>query len=64
MIGNSTETYQAVVHGIQKMYDYKLSEAEAHEAARNLIGVCQLILEYKREKYLKQKQQDETLKLT
>jgi hypothetical protein len=47
---SSDQTYQVVVQGIQKMYDNTLSEPEAHEAARNVIGVCGLILEYQKEK--------------
>lgn len=38
------ELYQSIVEDIKKQYDYKLSEAEAHEAARNLIDFYRELL--------------------
>lgn len=38
-------TYQGVVEHIDQLYDGKIGSAEAHEAARNFITFCQLLLE-------------------
>ena len=39
------EVYDAVVEDIQAMYGNTLTEKEAHEAARNLLGFCQKVVE-------------------
>jgi hypothetical protein len=50
---NSSQTnpensaYQGVVNHISELYQGSISQREAHEAARNLIGFCQLLLEIK-----------------
>lgn len=36
--------YNSIVEDIKKKYSYKLSEAEAHEAARNLIDFVRELL--------------------
>lgn len=38
------ELYNAIVEDIKKKYDYKLSEAEANKAARNLIDFVRELL--------------------
>lgn len=42
--------YDKIVQKIQALYDHKLTEKEAHEAARNLIGFCKVLLEIHQEK--------------
>lgn len=37
--------YLNIVEDMRKLYDYKISETEAHEAARNLINFCKIVLE-------------------
>ena len=39
------DAYQSVVEHINGLYGGKISHLEAHEAARNLVGFCQLLLE-------------------
>ncbi len=41
------EIYASIVARIQTIYHDKLSNAEANEAARNLIDFCQEIINYK-----------------
>lgn len=41
--------YDNIVQRIQALYNNALSEKEAHEAARNLIGFCKVLLEIHRE---------------
>lgn len=36
--------YNSIVEDIKKKYDYKLSKAEAHKAARNLIDFVRELL--------------------
>ena len=43
----SEEIYANIVARIKIMYQGKITETEACEAARNLIGFCQEILNYK-----------------
>ncbi|GAB4165603.1 MAG: hypothetical protein Tsb006_5120 [Rickettsiaceae bacterium] len=38
------QLYASIVEDIKKKYDYKLSETEAHEAARNLIAFIRELL--------------------
>ena len=38
------ELYNSIVEDIKKKYDYKLSETEAHKAARNLIDFYRELL--------------------
>jgi hypothetical protein len=60
---SSEETYANIIAKIKIMYKDKITEAEASEAARNLIGFCQEILNYKLEKQreLKNKEQKRNL---
>jgi hypothetical protein len=46
----SEETYARIITRIKIIYKDKITEAEASEAARNLIGFCQEILNYKFDK--------------
>ncbi|MVM32435.1 hypothetical protein GO755_20485 [Spirosoma sp. HMF4905] len=41
------QAYQGVVDHLMGLYRGKISQRKAHEAARNLIGFCQLLLEIK-----------------
>ena len=41
------EIYAGIVTRIKIMYQEKITDAQSHEAARNLIGFCQEILNYK-----------------
>ncbi len=43
------EIYASVVERIKKQYHYKISDQEADEAARNLLGFCQKLVEIKAE---------------
>ncbi len=49
------ESYDKIVCGIKSMYHNNITHIEADEAARNLIGLCNIIINYKieqkREKY-------------
>ncbi|WP_342257124.1 hypothetical protein [Rickettsia endosymbiont of Aspidapion aeneum] len=38
------EIYESIVENIRKMYNGKLSEVEAHEAARRLIEFCKILM--------------------
>jgi hypothetical protein len=42
------ETYEEIVQDMQNLYDNQISTAEAHDAARNLIGFCQTVLAIQR----------------
>jgi len=42
-----TESYNEVVQHMKELYQGNISDPEAHEAARNLIGFCKLLLEIK-----------------
>ena len=53
------EIYAGIVTRIKIMYQDKITDAQSHEAARNLIGFCQEILNYKLKK---QKQRECTSK--
>ena len=39
------DAYQSIVGHINEICRGKISDSEAHEATRNLIGFCQLLLE-------------------
>lgn len=39
------DIYDAVVDNIYQMYDNQITHKEAHEAARNLLGFCQKVIE-------------------
>ena len=39
------ETYNEIVAMIKRQYDGKISDTEAHEAARNLIGFVEVAME-------------------
>jgi hypothetical protein len=39
------ELYQDVVYQIQRMYNFQLTDTEAHEAARNVLGFFQTVIE-------------------
>ena len=39
------DAYRSIVVHINGCYGGKISELEAHEAARNLVGFCHLLLE-------------------
>jgi hypothetical protein len=39
------DIYDSVVDNIYQMYDNKITHKEAHEAARNLLGFCQKVIE-------------------
>ena len=41
------EIYAGIVTRIKIMYQDKITDAQSHEAARNLIGFCQEIINYK-----------------
>ncbi|MBE9602656.1 hypothetical protein [Pedobacter sp. MC2016-24] len=41
--------YTAVVQEMHKLYDSKITDNQANEAARNLIGFCKIILEIQAE---------------
>lgn len=41
------ETYEGVVQDMRDLYDNRISDQEAHEAARNLIRFGRLALEIK-----------------
>ncbi|NKB46886.1 MAG: hypothetical protein GKR77_03785 [Legionellales bacterium] len=41
---SQNELYQEIVNDIQQMYKNKITEAQAHTAARDLIGYCQTVL--------------------
>ena len=55
---SNEETYANIIARIKIMYKGKITEAEASEAARNLIGFCQEILNYKLEKLKRVKEQE------
>lgn len=38
------EPYAAIVKSVKELYKGNISDQEAHEAARNLIGFCQTLL--------------------
>jgi hypothetical protein len=42
--------YDRIVGNIRNLYDGDISDQEAHEAARNLIGFCKLLLEIRRQR--------------
>lgn len=42
---SANEIYDSIVGKIRVMYNNELSDKEAHEAARNLIGFCQKVVE-------------------
>jgi len=44
------EIYAGIVTRIKIMYQDKITDAQSQEAARNLIGFCQEILNYKLKK--------------
>ncbi|MFP3017820.1 MAG: hypothetical protein ACEY3E_02705 [Candidatus Tisiphia sp.] len=44
------EIYASIVFRIKVMYHNKITDSEAHEAARNLIDFCQEIIDYKMKK--------------
>ncbi|WP_341759793.1 hypothetical protein [Candidatus Tisiphia endosymbiont of Ptychoptera albimana] len=44
------EIYASIVFRIKVMYHNKITDQEAHEAARNLIGFCQEIINCKMKK--------------
>ncbi len=44
---SSEEIYQSIVARLKIITPNELTEQEAHEAARNLIGFCQEIIHYK-----------------
>ncbi len=41
---SQSELYQDIVSDIQKLYKNKITEAQAHAAARDLIGYCQIVI--------------------
>lgn len=43
------ELYGAVVQDMHRLYDYRITEADACDAASNLIGFCKTLLEIKME---------------
>ena len=55
----SEEIYAGIVARIKIIYQDKITETEACEAARNLIGFCQEILNYKLEKQRKQEHKEQ-----
>lgn len=47
-ISNKTkESYDSIVCGIKGVYNNSITDKEANEAARNLIGFCNIIVNYK-----------------
>ena len=48
-INPQSEAYGRVVNQIKKLYEDKITEKEAHEAACNLINFFQILLEMKRQ---------------
>lgn len=40
------ELFDNIVQRIRNMYDYELSDVEAHTAARNLIEFVRILLKY------------------
>jgi hypothetical protein len=42
---SASEIYDSLVSNIQKKYNNQLTDKEAHEAARNLLGFCQKVIE-------------------
>ena len=40
-----SELFERIVYKIRQKYGFQISEAEAHAAARNLIGYTQTLLE-------------------
>ena len=57
----SEEIYVDIVARIKTIYKDKITETEASEAARNLIGFCQEILEFKLEKQRKQEYKQKSI---
>ena len=57
----SEEIYVDIVAIIKTIYKDKITETEASEAARNLIGFCQEILEFKLEKQRKQEYKQKSI---
>ncbi len=47
------EIYDCIISKIKAMYQGKITELEAQEAAKNLIGLCQEIFDYKIEQQIK-----------
>ncbi|GAB3515846.1 hypothetical protein [Emticicia fontis] len=44
------DSYMGVVEGIIELYEGKISQKEAHEAARNLVNFFQILLEISKKK--------------
>ncbi|MBN8820637.1 MULTISPECIES: hypothetical protein [unclassified Spirosoma] len=44
-----SDAYHGLVEHMHELYQGVLSERDAHQAARNLIGFCQVLLEIKRQ---------------
>ena len=44
------KAYERVVQNMRELYQGNISEQEAHEAARNLIGFCRTLLAMKADK--------------
>ena len=42
---SSTELYEDIVQSMRNLYDGKITDPEAHEAARNFIGFCRQVLD-------------------
>jgi hypothetical protein len=45
---SADEAYEAIVQEMRGLYDNQISTAEAHDAARNLIGFSQQVLAIQR----------------
>ncbi|MFD2520370.1 hypothetical protein [Emticicia soli] len=48
-INPQSEAYGRVVKQVKNLYEHKITEKEAHEAARNLINFFQILLEMKQQ---------------
>jgi len=44
---SSEEIYQTIINRLKVLANNKLSDQEVHLAARNFIGFCQVIINYK-----------------
>lgn len=53
------EIYAGITTRIKNIYQDKITEAQAHEAARNLISFCQEIINYKLEQQKKLRSTDD-----
>ncbi len=47
---NQAELFERIVYKIKRKYNFQISDAEAHAAARNLIGFTQTLLEISADK--------------